>query len=86
MHVSSSPIWPPADTDQATSDVRVTGNLAHHTEGGTMYQHYGHNVTIDNNIFALATVRLPVRLHPTSLQGALSAHPDTLRSAVVSHE
>ena len=70
------------DTDQATSDVRVTGNLAHHTEGGTMYQHYGHNVTIDNNIFALATVRL----HPTSLQGALSAHPDTLWSAVMSHE
>ena len=24
-----------------------------------MYQHYGHNVTIDNNIFALATVRAP---------------------------
>ena len=24
-----------------------------------MYQHYGHNVTIDNNIFALATVSAP---------------------------
>lgn len=42
-------------TDQATSDVEISGNLAHHTEGGTMYQHYGHNVTIANNIFALAT-------------------------------
>ena len=85
MHVSSSPdLALSVDTDQATSDVRVTGNLAHHTEGGTMYQHYGHNVTIDNNIFALATVRLPVRLHPKSLQGALSAHPE--RSAVMSHE
>ena len=60
MHVSSSPdLALSVDTDQATSDVRVTGNLAHHTEGGTMYQHYGHNVTIDNNIFALATVRAP---------------------------
>ena len=42
-------------TDQATSDVVISGNLAHHTEGATMYQHYGHNVTIQNNIFALAT-------------------------------
>ncbi len=42
-------------TDQASSDVMINGNLAHHTEGATMYQHYGHNISIENNIFALAT-------------------------------
>lgn len=42
-------------TDQASSDVVISGNLAHHTEGATMYQHYGHNISITNNIFALAT-------------------------------
>ena len=42
-------------TDQASSDVVISGNLAHHTEAATMYQHYGHNISITNNIFALAT-------------------------------
>ena len=42
-------------TDQASSDVVISGNLAHHTEAATMYQHYGHNVSITNNIFACAT-------------------------------
>ena len=33
----------------------VEGNLAYHTEGGTLYQHYGSQNTIQNNIIALAT-------------------------------
>ena len=41
--------------DQAASDILVQGNLCYHTEGATLYEHYGHRNNVTNNIIALAT-------------------------------
>ena len=43
--------------DQAASEILVIGNLAYHTEGATLYEHYGHLNNVTNNVIALATVR-----------------------------
>lgn len=41
--------------DQAASSIVVEGNLAHHTLAAAMYQHFGRDNLVRNNIFALST-------------------------------
>jgi parallel beta-helix repeat protein len=38
--------------DQATTNVLVQNNIVYHTWAAAMYQHFGHDNLINNNVFA----------------------------------
>jgi parallel beta-helix repeat protein len=48
--------------DEGTSDILVSNNIVYNTGWSSLFQHYGANNTIINNVFARASINPP--LHP----------------------